>query len=52
MITVPTAERITRKMDDCKFSCQNNIVPFKEWMNAILTVTETDALLERSDGCK
>ena len=28
-----------------------NIAPFKEWMNAILTVTKTDALLQRSDGC-
>ena len=23
IITVPTAERITQTMDDCKFSCQN-----------------------------
>ena len=28
-----------------------NMVPFKKWMNAILTVTKTDALLQGSDGC-
>ena len=27
-----------------------NIVPFKEWINAILTVTKTDTLLQGSDG--
>ena len=27
-----------------------NIVPFNEWINAILTVTKTDALLQGSDG--
>ena len=28
-----------------------NIVPFKERMNAILTVTKTDTLLQGMDGC-
>ena len=28
-----------------------NMLPFKKWMNAILTVTKTDALLQGSDGC-
>ena len=27
-----------------------NIVPFKEWINAILTVTKTNTLLQGSDG--
>ena len=27
-----------------------NIVPFKEWINAILTVTKTDTLLQELDG--
>ena len=27
-----------------------NVVPFREWINAILTVTKPDALLEGSDG--
>ena len=26
-----------------------NILPFKEWTNAILTVTKTDTLLQGSD---
>ena len=27
-----------------------NVVPFKEWINAILTVTKTDTLFQGSDG--
>ena len=27
-----------------------NIAPFKEWINAIVTVTKTDTLLQGSDG--
>ena len=27
-----------------------NIVPFKEWINAILTVTKTNILLQGSNG--
>ena len=27
-----------------------NLAPFKEWTNAILTVTKTDTLLQGSDG--
>ena len=48
-----TTERITQKMDDCKFSCQNiNTVHFKEWMTAILSAkknryaTSRDGLLQ------
>ena len=28
-----------------------NIVVFKEWMNAILTVIKTDTLIQGSDDC-
>ena len=28
-----------------------NTVPFKEWMAATLSVTKTDTLLQRKDGC-
>ena len=50
IITVPIAERITQWMT-ASSPAKINIAPFKEWMNAILTVTKTDALLQRSDGC-
>ena len=30
---------------------QINIVHFKEWITAILTVTKTDTLLQRMDFC-
>ena len=30
---------------------KTNAVPFKEWMTASLSETETDALLQGMDGC-
>ena len=40
-----TADITTQTIDDCKFSCQINEIAFKEWMNAIPSMTKTDALL-------
>ena len=46
-----TAERTSQTMADCKFSCQKNTVPFKEWMTVILSVTRTDTLLQGMSDC-
>ena len=53
-----TAERIPQTMNDCMFSCQNKCSNLqrmdcciKEWMTAILSVTKTDALLQRMHDC-
>ena len=43
---------IAQTMDDCKISCQNNTVSFKEWMIAILSVTKTDTLLQEMNDCE
>ena len=38
-------------MDYCKLSNQNKHSTLQEWMNSIISVTKTDTLLQRMDGC-
>ena len=36
---------------DCGTTHENNTINFKEWLNAILSMTEIDALFPGMDGC-
>ena len=38
-------------MNDCKLSVKINMAHFKEWMTSVLSVTETDTLLQGMGGC-
>ena len=48
-------ERIAQTMDDCKISFKIQYplrtVSFKGWMAATLSVTNTDILIQRKEGC-
>ena len=50
---IPLFKKLLKQwMSDYKFSCQNNTVFFKEWINVILSVTKTYTLLQGMDGCE
>ena len=46
----PLLEELLKQRMTASSSVKINIVPFKEWINAILPVTKTDTLLQGSDG--
>lgn len=46
-----TAERITQTIDHCMIACEKNSLSLKIWMTATLSVTETETLLQRMEGC-
>ena len=44
-------ELLKQTINDCKISLQNKYIIFKEWKTAALSLTKTDILLQRKDGC-